>query len=170
MAEACSWAAYATLPDGTPLRDVGVVATWDDYRERRQAAEDVVSALRVTIGGIAGLDSEPDEVRAAAEDARVVLERATAALEALPSGAWAWQGWDLSWRDEVEKLAQTAESSACALESLRKAGFAVELPSYWDVSRPPPNPPKSIGEGIAEAGAGLGRGLLLLGLLWVLKR
>jgi hypothetical protein len=147
-----------------------MVATWDDYRERRQAAEDVVSALRVTMGGIAGLDAEPDAVRAAAEDARVVLARATAVLDALPSGAWAWQGWDLSWVDEIEKLAQAAESSACALESLREAGFAVEIPSYWDVSRPPRKPPKSIGEGIAEAGAGLGRGLLLLGVLWMLKR
>jgi hypothetical protein len=152
------------------MRDVGIVATWDDYRERRQAAEDVVSALRVTVGGIAGLDAESDAVRDAAEGARSVLERATAALESLPSGAWAWQGWDLSWADEIEKLAQVAESSACALESLRKAGFAVETPSYWDVSQPPRKPPKSIGEGIAEAGAGLGRGLLLLGILWAMKK
>jgi hypothetical protein len=171
----CSWAAYATLPDGTPLRSVGLVATWDDYAERRRATEDVVRALRSTYDGIASAGPEyeqgvPMESQQAAADALATLQRAESELAALPEGAWAWQGWDLSWSDEIERLAPVAESSACALQSLQAAGFAVETPSYWDTSKPPPQQPTTIGEGIAEAGRGLGRGLLLLGLLWIVGR
>jgi hypothetical protein len=169
----CQWAGYATLPDGTPLRDVGLVATWDDYAERRRAAEDVVRALRATYDGIAAAGPEyehqvPLESQQVAADALATLQRAESELEALPAGAWAWQGWDLSWGDEIERLAQLAESAACALQHLQDAGFAVEVPSYWDTTRPPPQPAKSVGEGLAEAGRGVGRALFLLGFLWLL--
>jgi hypothetical protein len=126
----------------------------------------------VTYDGIAAAGPEYEqnvslESQQVAADALAVLQRAESELESLPSGAWSWQGWDLSWTDEIERLAQAAESAACALWRLQQAGFAVEVPSYWDTSKPPPEPPKTIGEGIAEAGRGLGRGLLLLGLLWL---